>query len=105
IGDLLENYRFEALHQHLKHIGDMERILGRVALRSARPRDLSRLCSSLAQFPQLQTLLRDCQCHGLAELRSAINEFPALVELLDSAIVENPPVVIRDGGVIAEGYD
>ena len=105
IGDLLENYRYEALHQHLKHIGDMERILGRVALRSARPRDLSRLCSSLAQFPQLQTLLRECESYGLTELRGSINEFPVLVELLGSAIVENPPVVIRDGGVIADGYD
>ena len=105
VGELLENYRFENLHQHLKHIGDMERILGRVALRSARPRDLSRLCSSLAEFPQLQSLLRECRISHLRELCDWISEFPALVELLDSAIVENPPVVMREGGVIADGYD
>ncbi len=105
VGELLQNYRFESLHQHLKHIGDMERILGRVALRSARPRDLSRLCSSLAQFPQLQTLLNECDTPLLQELKSTIGEFPELVELLDGAIVENPPVVMREGGVIADGYD
>lgn len=105
IADLLDNFRFESLHQHLKHIGDLERILGRVALRSARPRDLSRLCSSLAQFPQVQSLVRECASSCLRELSTCINEFPHLVDLLDRAIVENPPVVIRDGGVIAEGYD
>jgi DNA mismatch repair protein MutS len=105
VGELLENYRFESLHQHLKHIGDMERILGRVALRSARPRDLSRLCASLAQLPQIQSLLRECQAHRLRELSLEMGEFPALVTLLNNAIVENPPVVIREGGVIAEGYD
>jgi DNA mismatch repair protein MutS len=105
VADLLNGYTFERLHQHLKHIGDMERILGRVALRSARPRDLSRLCSSLAQFPPMQSILRECSSSGLRELSTCIGEFPALVDLLDRAIIENPPVVIRDGGVIADGYD
>lgn len=105
IGSLLENYRFESMREPLKTIGDLERILGRVALRSARPRDLSRLCLSLAVYPQLQSLLKELKASRLNELASAISTFPKLVELLDRAIIENPPVVIRDGGVIADGYD
>ena len=89
----------------LKTIGDLERILGRVALKSARPRDLSRLSSSLASYPELQTLLLPCDSAKLGKLAASISEFPSLVSLLESAVKENPPVVIREGGVIAEGYD
>ncbi|MGH1487070.1 MAG: DNA mismatch repair protein MutS [Cellvibrionaceae bacterium] len=105
IGSLLENYRFESIKEPLKVIGDLERILGRIALRSARPRDLSRLCLSLAVYPQLQTLLAEHSAPRLAALAQEINTFPAIVDLLQRAIIENPPVIIRDGGVIAEGYD
>ncbi len=105
IACLHSNFLFEEIRQPLKHIGDMERILGRVALRSARPRDLSRLCASLAQFPAIQQLLADTESKGLQTLAKSVGEFPALVELLDKALTENPPMVIRDGGVIAEGYD
>ncbi|NIB39693.1 DNA mismatch repair protein MutS [Pseudomaricurvus alkylphenolicus] len=105
IANLLENYQFEPLHQSLKRVGDLERILGRVALRSARPRDLSRLYSSLATYPELQSLLAQTSALHLAELAKTVGTFPELEDLLCRAIVENPPVVIRDGGVIAEGYD
>jgi len=105
IGELLENYRFEELNQPLKNIGDLERILSRVALRSARPRDLSRLCSSLTQYPLLQRHLHDTTSDGLTLLAGQIGEFTTLVDLLNRALVENPPVVIREGGVIEQGYD
>ena len=105
IGALLENYKFEELRNILKHIGDLERILGRVALRSARPRDLSRLCSSLAQCPQLQTQLKQVSDDKLSDVASDVSEFPDLVSTLTRAVVENPPVVMREGGVIAEGFD
>lgn len=105
IGNLLSDYRYERLKAPLKNIGDVERILARVALRSARPRDLSRLCSSLAQFPLIQQLLADSAAPGLRVLAEQIREFPQLVDLLDRALVDNPPVVIREGGVIADGYD
>jgi DNA mismatch repair protein MutS len=95
----------EDLQQSLKPIGDMERILSRVALRSARPRDLSRLCASLGALPGIQTLLAAIESTKAASLATNIGEFPALVNLLTEAIVDNPPVVIRDGGVIAQGYD
>jgi DNA mismatch repair protein MutS len=107
---LLQDYRFEAVRVPLKVIGDLERILGRIALRSARPRDLSRLCLSLAVYPQLQSLLADFSTQldtseRLDQLASDISTFPELVALLNRAIKENPPVIIRDGGVIATGYD
>lgn len=105
IATLLNNYRYEPLRDTLKQVGDLERILGRVALRSARPRDLSRLHHSLATYPVLQTQLAECESPLLAQLGKDINTFPELVDLLERAIVENPPVVIRDGGVIADGYD
>lgn len=105
IAELQQNYRFEPVHSTLKRVGDMERILGRLALRSSRPRDLSRLLQSLACYPELQTELKSVQAYRLKKLAVEIGEFPDFVDLLDRAIIDNPPVVIRDGGVIKEGYD
>jgi len=105
IATLQQNYQFEPLHKSLKQIGDLERILGRLALRSARPRDLSRLYSSLITYPELQGQLEQLSTPRLQELARLIGTFPDLEDLLGRAIIENPPVVVRDGGVIAEGYD
>jgi len=102
---LKKDYYFEQLAEHLHAIGDMERILGRLALRSARPRDLTRLRDSLAELPHLQQLLNAIPTEFLTGLQQRMAEFPAMETLLDKAVTENPPVVIRDGGVIAEGYD
>lgn len=105
ITTLRHNYAFEVTNGILKQVGDMERILGRLALRSSRPRDLSRLMMSIACYPELQSELVKHSSPLLAELAQQINTFPQLVELLSRAIIENPPVVIREGGVIADGYD
>jgi DNA mismatch repair protein MutS len=106
IATLSEGYRFETLRDHLKHIGDMERILARVALRSARPRDLTRLCHSLAQLPQIQSLLNESpSAPHMGQLLQSMAPRDELVAILTRALVDNPPMVIRDGGVIAEGYD
>ncbi len=102
---LQNNYAFEPIHGVLKQVGDMERILGRLALRSTRPRDLSRLMMSLACYPELQIELAKQSSPLLLQLAQQISTFPALVNLLTRAIIENPPVVIREGGVIANGYD
>ncbi len=105
IGALCENYHYETVRTALKPIGDMERILTRVALRSARPRDLTRLHSSLEALPQLRAALAQANAPRLAQLSQEAGEYPGLCELLGKAIKENPPVIIRDGGVIADGYD
>ena len=105
IAEFQANFLHENLRQHLKNIGDMERILTRVALRSARPRDLTRLFSSLATLPEIASALKGCQLKHLNRLADDAKPLPHLVELLGSALKENPPMVIRDGGVIADGYD
>jgi len=105
ITSLLDDYRYEPLREQLKIIGDLERILSRVALRSARPRDLSRLGVSLATLPEIQTLLSAHDNKHLQQLAKNIGRFDEIVEHLARAIIDNPPVVIRDGGVIAPGYD
>jgi DNA mismatch repair protein MutS len=105
VQELKENYRFEALREILRDVGDVERILGRVALKSARPRDLSRLRDTLAMLPQLQTDLRQFQSAHLQSLARNISEYPELTDLLQRAIIETPPVVMREGGVIADGFD
>ncbi|MBN3564885.1 DNA mismatch repair protein MutS [Aliamphritea spongicola] len=102
---LMDNYRFEQLSPFLKQIGDIERVLARIALRSARPRDLERLKNAFQTLPDIQQLLSGNLPARLSELSDSASEFPELSTLLQSAIIENPPVVIRDGGVIAKGYD
>jgi DNA mismatch repair protein MutS len=105
IADLINHYGYEPLHDLLRQIGDIERILARIALRSARPRDLLRLREAFVRLPEIQTLLSQKETPRLQKLATQISEFPELAELLSSAIIDNPPVVIREGGVIANGFD
>jgi len=105
VAELRLNYCYETLTDELKNIGDMERILGRVALRSARPRDLTRLRQSLAALPRIHSLLSGSESAQIQQLLTHASEFPETVNLLTRAVIENPPVVIRDGGVIAESYE
>jgi DNA mismatch repair protein MutS len=105
IAELQTDYLYESLNGQLKQVGDMERILTRVALLSARPRDLTRLLHSLAVLPQIKSLLKQSKVGHIKQLTEDAKPLPQLVELLQSAIIENPPVVIREGGVIADGYD
>ncbi|MCK5893946.1 MAG: DNA mismatch repair protein MutS [Endozoicomonadaceae bacterium] len=102
---LLTDYYYEPIHGTLKGIGDIERIIARIALRSARPRDLARLRDALSLLPKLQTQLSVIDNMRLSGLGRQISDYPTLVNLLQKAVIDNPPVVIRDGGVIAEGYD
>jgi DNA mismatch repair protein MutS len=105
IAALQQNYQYETLNGHLKQVGDMERILTRVALRSARPRDLTRLLDSLAALPPIANELKNTELEHVQKIAKGAKPLPHLVDLLATAVKENPPVVIRDGGVIADGYD
>jgi len=105
VSSLLDNHTFETLREMLVEIGDIERILARVALLSARPRDLSTLASTLQSLPALQQLLAKLDSPLLQELSAAIGTHPEVVALLDAAIIDEPPMLIRDGGVIKTGFD
>ena len=102
---LQTNLLHEILRENLTKIGDVERILTRIALRSARPRDLTRLHQSLAALPAVHQNLKDCKVLHIKKLLTLAEPMPHLVELLEKSIQENPPMVIREGGVIADGYD
>ncbi|QKQ28295.1 DNA mismatch repair protein MutS [Candidatus Reidiella endopervernicosa] len=105
IGQLLESRDYEALHELLHTIGDMERILTRIALKSARPRDLAVLRESLRTIPELLQQLQPANSIRLQALQETIDPHADVFELLLSAVIDNPPVLIRDGGVIAPGYN
>ena len=102
---LTDNCTYETLVPYLQQIGDIERILARVALRSARPRDLARLRDSLLALPALDQFLSGVQVTRISELAALCTPMPEITAELKNAIVDNPPVVIREGGVIAQGYD
>ncbi|QYJ98800.1 DNA mismatch repair protein MutS [Shewanella alkalitolerans] len=104
IDELLDNGYHENLHEQLKALGDIERITARLAIRSARPRDFARLRQALTLLPEIQQQLADCNSPHLKALSSHLGDFPEEHALLSRAIVDNPPMLIRDGGVIKEGY-
>ncbi|MBM7455744.1 DNA mismatch repair protein MutS [Oceanisphaera litoralis] len=102
---LMEQGRHEELRPLLRQVGDMERVLARLALRSARPRDLSRLRAALQALPDIQALVSEATPCCLDALADRIGRFPELAELLERAVVDTPPVLIRDGGVIRDGFN
>lgn len=105
IDDMQEQGLVHALRDTLRGIGDIERMLARVALKSARPRDLAGLRDALAQLPALQATVKPLAAKRSRTLADHIGTQPEVHALLQSAVVENPPVVLRDGGVIAAGHD
>lgn len=105
IGELLASDLHPALRKILRGVGDIERILARVALASARPRDLTTLRHALAVLPDLAALLAGGQHPSLLSVVGKLGELPELLQLLQRALIAEPPVLIRDGGVIAGGYD
>jgi len=106
---LLDGFHESPVRLVLKEISDIERVLSRIALGSARPRDLVQLRQACAQIPflrhALQPMVSQQQSKLLIRLNEELGDFHGLHERLMSAIVENPPVLLRDGNVIAEGFD
>jgi len=105
VSNLLKDRYYLEFHHAFNSVEDLERILARVALKSARPRDLIGLRNTLAVLPEIQQQLKNVSAPMLKELAQWIREFPALLNVLQKAIVDNPPVTMREGGVIAQGYD
>ena len=105
IGAILEQDVVADLQPYLQQVGDMERILARVALRTARPRDLTRLRTALEQIPYIKNRLAEKTSTKMTALYQQLGDFSAQFDLLQRAIIDSPPVLIRDGGVIAAGYN
>jgi DNA mismatch repair protein MutS len=105
IAALIQADRYDGLHEILRGIGDVERVLARVALRSARPRDLAALREALDALPQLQAVLGGLDTPLLAAAAADLGPQPVLQDLLRRALVAMPPPLLREGGVIAAGYD
>ncbi len=95
----------EALQELLHGIGDVERILSRVALRSARPRDLRQLAFALSRIPQVRRELTEVDAPLLESLKEQIKTHSREKDLLEKALDDDPPMLISQGGVIADGYD
>lgn len=105
VSDLLQGQHYAVIQTALKTITDIERITARVALKTARPRDLSGLSASLNQLPLLQQIMQSVKASLLQALGASISVPSALLNLLNLAIQKEPSVVLREGGVIADGYD
>ncbi len=102
---LIDQRRFEGLREALRGVGDIERILSRVALRSARPRDLTGLRASLSALPPLRAAVAAIDSPLAQELYARSEDHSDVVELLTRAVAQDPSTFLRDGDVIAEGYD
>jgi DNA mismatch repair protein MutS len=95
----------DELRELLREIGDLERILSRIALGSARPKDLAQLRNALRRLPDLKARLHVAGAERLTALACDMGDHTPTLNRLEQAIIEDPPMLIRDGGVIATGYD
>ncbi len=105
IASLLDNGGYKILRDALKDIADMERILARVALRSARPRDLVGLSQSLNALPGIQASLAGIEAPLVLMLGQRLGEHRDLATSLSTCLADNPPMLVKDGGVFRMGYD
>ena len=109
ISCILKGYHEAPTRLVLKDISDIERVLSRSALGSARPRDLVQLRQACAQIPLLrhaiQPIIHSHPTGLIEQLDNELGDFKALYQRLMAAVVEHPPVLLRDGNVIAEGFD
>ncbi|WP_028915409.1 DNA mismatch repair protein MutS [Pseudoxanthomonas sp. J31] len=105
VATLVEQRADADLRDGFRGLGDVERILTRVALRSARPRDLSTLRDALGLLPGIRQALAQLDSPRLQALAAELGQHDEIAHLLATAIAPQPPLKLADGGVIAEGYD
>ena len=105
VAELLENHSArESLAGALRQIGDLERLIHRIETPSARPRDLASLRDSSTHVEKLRAAMEELRSESLASLRERMDDFASLRSYLEAALVETPPVFVREGGVIKEGF-
>ena len=95
----------DELREYLNPIYDLERLLGKVSYRSANPRDLIAFRSSLEMLPSIKMVLKDTNAELLKEICTEMDDLSDLFHLIDDAIVEDPPIAVKEGGIIKEGFD
>ena len=106
VEELFENLILrDELRELLSQMKDIERLIAKVGLGSANARDLLALRDSLKLVPQIKGKLRDCSSSLLQTIRDQLGDVSGVVDLIEEAIHENPPVTIREGGIIKDGYN
>ncbi|MBQ9119969.1 MAG: DNA mismatch repair protein MutS [Lachnospiraceae bacterium] len=95
----------EELREYLNSVYDLERLMGKVSYRSANPRDLTAFASSLSMLPPMKYLLSGCESRELVNIEQEMDPLQDLCALIQAAIIEEPPIVTKEGGIIKEGYN
>ncbi|HZH35002.1 MAG TPA: DNA mismatch repair protein MutS, partial [Pyrinomonadaceae bacterium] len=105
VGEICDSILRDKLRIHLKEVSDLERLIGRLNMNTASPRDLLALCRSLSQVPALKLTLSDANSSLLQVLHENIHELPEIRDLIQKAISENPPLNLSEGGAIRDGFN
>ena len=95
----------EELREYLNPVYDLERLLGKVSYHTANPRDLLAFANSMEMLPHIKTVLKGLSSHRLAQVETDMDDLKDLYDLIRRAIVEDPPISVREGGMIREGFD
>ncbi len=95
----------DEIREYLNPVYDLERLLGKVSYKTANPRDLIAFRNSLKMLPHLKTLLGDFQEEMLGQIREEMDELSDICTLIEKAVCDEPPIAIREGGIIREGFD
>ena len=94
----------EELREYLNPVYDLERLIGRISYKSANPRDLLAFRNSIAMVPYMKQLLQEFTCANLKALEEEMDPLEDLNDLISRAIAEEPPVTVREGGIIRDGF-
>ena len=94
----------EEIREYLNAIYDLERLLGRISYKTANPRDLLAFKNSLTMVPHIKQLLNEFSCDLLKKINEDMDTLSDLCGLIDRAIVEEPPITVREGNIIKDGY-
>ncbi len=95
----------EEIREYLNSVYDLERLMGRISYKSANPRDLTAFCSSLKMLPHIKTLLGDMNSPLLKHICNQLDPLSDLCELIEKSITDDPPIAVKEGGIIKDGYD
>ncbi len=95
----------EEICEYLNPIYDLERLIGRISYKTANPRDLIAFRSSLEMLPYIKRILGEFNSELLAELGRELDPLQDIFQLIGDAIVEDPPITVREGGIIKDGYN